>query len=722
MHFAWAPTRILSITAAIALLLVVATFYVATQQPWLGIQFKPSAEGTGLEVVSVHPASPNKNSLATGDVIVGFSRDTHEEQFDKKILPIGEADVPTFATFNRYVAHHKALWEILSTHDFDFVLKDGKRVHAKVAQTRPLNDLQWRFLALPIAGFAALMIGIGIAAFRQHLPAAPVIVVGGASMFIATLLAALYVCRELTLPPLWLRFSIEESNPASEMIVFSLAALLWYYPRPLYKFPAAIFFVALVLLFWINELFQLHEFHPHAYMPQYMVSLLLTIVFAIMQWRKTREDALSRAALQWYLLVVIIVNGMFNILSVVPIAYGQPSIIGKADTFFLGPLIYLGLALGVARYRLFDIERWWLEVWLWLAGGLLVLAIDALLLTIFEFTDFLSLGLSLILAGWVYLPLRQAIFRRVQRNSRSRIDDHIPLLIDILFGNSGQKSHALRWQELLSHIFQPLSIRTMGLIVPQSKLLESGLALQVPAFNGEEVIELRYREHGQKLFSPREATLADSLLAMVHRAAGLWQAYEQSVRAEQHRIMRDLHDDVAARLVSLVHQSRDCEVQTTARETLSSLRQVIYAMDDNKPITLADLLIELQANVRACLHDTSARLHWLEPSSLPDITLSARQRLNLTRAMQEAINNALRHAQPKNITVNCEFINHSLRLQLCNDGTILQPEDWQAGKGLTNIRNRMVELEGSAEWKLIQQNSASQLCCLQLRLPLTQSA
>jgi hypothetical protein len=62
-----------------------------------------------------------------------------------------------------------------------------------------------------------------------------------------------------------------------------------------------------------------------------------------------------------------------------------------------------------------------------------------------------------------------------------------------------------------------------------------------------------------------------------------------------------LHDDVTARLLTLIHRGKDIEAQNTARETLSSLRQVIYALDDNKPITLSHLSIELQANIRTSL-------------------------------------------------------------------------------------------------------------------------
>lgn len=711
-----APSALLAAAAAVALLLVAAVYLVATRQPWLGIDFKPDRAAGGLAVVKIDARSPNRQ-LKPGDVVTGLASGQQEVRFDAKLLPIGEVDVPNFATFNRYAAQHDALWQTLTSGDFTFVLLDGRRIGGRAAPARPTTDLPWRFWALPTVGLAAFLIGIAIAVYRPKLSATPVIVVGGAGMFVAAVLAGLFVSRELTLSPPWLRLGMEEFNPGSEVVVFSLAALLWYYPRPLYRLPVALLCALVVALVWMNEWFQLRDLPPHTYMPQYLVAYLAMVVFAIMQWRQTREDALSRAALQWFLLVNIVVTGLFNMMSVVPIAYGQPSIIGKADTFFLGPLIYFGLAFGVARYRLFDIERWWLEVWLWLGGGLLVIGIDVLLITLFQLADLLALGFALILAGWVYLPIRQWLFRRMMRPSLTRLDDHFPLLIETLFHDGPGRTFGERWRHLLQRVFAPAALTVRAAPAVQAELMESGLSLHVPSFEGNETHELRFREQGRRLYTPRDVALADLLLSLTRRAARLWQEREEGARTERGRIMRDLHDDVAARLLSLMHRARDPALYQQAHEALSALRQTIYALDDSRPITLSDLMTELQAQVRERLRDTGVALDWLDPPAPPEVNLSARQRINLTRVMQEALANALRHAAPAAIRVRWDLKDGRLSLRFCNDGTILRMEDWQTGKGTANIRARMTELGGEAQWNVTSQH-AKPLCCLQIALPL----
>lgn len=716
---AWAPARFLALAAVISLLLAAATFVVATQQPWLGVEFKPNADGTGLQVIRVHPDSPNRGALVPGSVVVGLATELLEMRFDAKLLPVGEVDLPNFATFNRYVANHKAVWQVVTASEFAFVLADYSRVRGATVAVRPIGDLPWRFWALPAAGFAALLIGIGIAVYRPQLPATPVIVAGGIGMFTAALLAGVFSTRELTLPPLWLRLGIDEVNPGSELVAFFIAALLWYYPRPRYRLPVASICALCVAVVWANEWFQLKDLPPNTYTPHFLITYLSMVVFSIIQWRQAREDAFSRAALKWFLLALIIPLGIFVALSVAPVVYGKPSLIAKHDTFFLGPLAYIGLALGIARYRLFDLERWWLEVWLWLGGGLLVIGIDVLLITFFHLADLLALGFALILAGWVYLPLRQWLFRRILRPARTRLDDHFPLLIETLFQDRAGRTFGERWYALVQRVFQPMEFKTSPQPVLKAALAESGIALQIPAFDGQETYELRFREQGRKLYTPRDVALADSLLALTHRAAALWQAREEGVHTERRRIQRDLHDDVAARLLSLMHRASEPAQYQQAHEALAALRQAIYALDEQKPVVLPDLLTDLQAELRERARTHSIEVEWREPPMLPEINLGARAQINLQHIFSEAASNAIRHCSPTRFKVAVRLDNPRLHLDFCNDGAILRMEDWVAGKGIRNIRERIAELGGEAIWTTVPvPGAADQTCCMQLRIPL----
>ncbi len=207
----------------------------------------------------------------------------------------------------------------------------------------------------------------------------------------------------------------------------------------------------------------------------------------------------------------------------------------------------------------------------------------------------------------------------------------------------------------------------------------------------------------------RTAFLASDLLAR-----------HEGARAERSRIMRDLHDDVAARLLTLSHRVQEPQLQGQAREALGALRQVIYALDEHSPQQAGDLLNDLQARLRERARAHSIEVRWQEPETLPGALFGSRYQINLQRILSEAASNAIRHCTPTHFTVSLWFEDRQLHLHLCNDGVILRVEDWIAGKGVNNIRSRVEELGGAARWTTTapEGESGGAVCCLELSIPL----
>ena len=85
---------------------------------------------------------------------------------------------------------------------------------------------------------------------------------------------------------------------------------------------------------------------------------------------------------------------------VIPILFGKLPLVGNTIILMLFLLIAVGLAVGILRYRLFDIEFWWLKSLLWLLGGCLVAAIDLSVTALFQLSDSYALGISVIIAGF----------------------------------------------------------------------------------------------------------------------------------------------------------------------------------------------------------------------------------------------------------------------------------------------------------------------------------
>lgn len=76
-----------------------------------------------------------------------------------------------------------------------------------------------------------------------------------------------------------------------------------------------------------------------------------------------------------------------------------------------------GVAIGVARYRLFELEGWAFGVLFYVAGVLLLVLLDAFLIFVLSLDRVPALGLSLMAVALLYLPLRDALHRRIVGNA-----------------------------------------------------------------------------------------------------------------------------------------------------------------------------------------------------------------------------------------------------------------------------------------------------------------
>lgn len=82
--------------------------------------------------------------------------------------------------------------------------------------------------------------------------------------------------------------------------------------------------------------------------------------------------------------------------------------------------------------------------------------------------------------------------------------------------------------------------------------------------------------------------------------------------------------------------------------------------------------------------------------------LDPRQELIVFRIIQETLNNALKHAQAKNIGVSLDYSDDALTLTIADDGVgfdprrVLPPTEGERGSGLSNIQHRARLIGGEA--------------------------
>ena len=175
-----------------------------------------------------------------------------------------------------------------------------------------------------------------------------------------------------------------------------------------------------------------------------------------------------------------------------------------------------------------------------------------------------------------------------------------------------------------------------------------------------------------------------------------------AIEKERERITLELHDGVASQLATIValseksgSRSGDQDVQDTAKYALKELRLVIDTLSSQNN----DLHYTLASFREYCLNPVEKLGIEVDFSvhTIPTIeNLTQQQSLNIVRILQEGLNNAVRHGQPKCISLHGEIVGQRLRLILENHGGYGLIEGGENGYGLGSIRKRVEELGGVA--------------------------
>jgi signal transduction histidine kinase len=510
----------------------------------------------------------------------------------------------------------------------------------------------------------------------------------GLMLMVSGVSAAVMLTSELAYDGALLKALMKLNHLGASIFGCALIALFLNYPKQLVA-PRAMLWLPVIYGLWFMA--EIGEIIAPAYgAPLVILSqLLLSMGCAALQWRKTHGQPLERAALRWFQLSILVCCNLFVFTYIVPPLLGLPPFLdfGYALGFFL--LMYVGIALGLRRYRLFDMDEWAYRVFLWVVGATAVIALDALLVFT-GLTGSASLGFSLLVCGWLYFPFRQWLWQRIVARQTPNFESLLPELSSIAF-SATENVQRERWEALLRHLYDPLEIKpgeTDG-----GGIREEGLAMRVPGCGKLPAYQLRYAGHGARLFSSRDATFAASLSHLLEQVMSGRTSYEQGVTQERLRLGRDLHDNIGARLLKLIHHLRGTPSAEVARDAMKDLRTAIAAMDTN-PVPLANALGDWRAEAGSRCDAAACRLHWKQSEELPDVQLAPRAKAMLESVMREIITNALKHAAPSLIEVEITATSERLQVTVGNDGDIADPLTWKNGYGLRNMRGRLEEMGG----------------------------
>jgi signal transduction histidine kinase len=332
----------------------------------------------------------------------------------------------------------------------------------------------------------------------------------------------------------------------------------------------------------------------------------------------------------------------------------------------------------------------------------------------------LSLGLTLAF----YLLMRRVLLRHEQGThlaTAERLFERLYRVVREIEQNPEQTAAQLSL--LLRDLFQPLELTTTRLATGRVRQLMDGSTLIVPVprlvddrdrqgADPTRSIVMRFARHGQRLFTRDDARLVERVLEQLQRAVAFDQAVEQGRSEERVRIAQDLHDDIGARLLTLMYKSTDPEMEDYVRHTLQDLKTLTRGLAARQP-RLSDAMGEWKADIAQRLSLAGCELGW-ETQIDDDLRLSVVQWSGLTRVLRELISNTIAHAQATRVDVQFQLRQGTLMLVVADNGIGTDPAAWSRGLGVGGIRKRVRQLDGNVAWR---SNLERGIRC-EVRLPL----
>jgi len=229
----------------------------------------------------------------------------------------------------------------------------------------------------------------------------------------------------------------------------------------------------------------------------------------------------------------------------------------------------------------------------------------------------------------------------------------------------------------LAQIATPLMMVPVGL----GLLLQQGRALLV-AEESKAHLESRIREATDEI--ERNFTQLAELRV------------EKVTERERKRIAADLHDDLGAKLLTIVHTSESERISTLAREALEEMRLSVRGLT-GKPVRLIDALGDWRAEVISRLGQAGIEADWSAPADELPQTLSARAFVQTTRILREAVSNVIKHSGATHCSLSCQLAEGDVQIVVRDNGNGIPMEldgRLDRGHGLASMKHRAKLLQG----------------------------
>ena len=173
------------------------------------------------------------------------------------------------------------------------------------------------------------------------------------------------------------------------------------------------------------------------------------------------------------------------------------------------------------------------------------------------------------------------------------------------------------------------------------------------------------------------------------------QRLDQVTERERKRIASDLHDDLGAKLLTIVHTSESERISTLAREALEEMRLSVRGLT-GKPVHLMDAIGDWRAEAVLRLGQANIEADWLPLDDDLEHTLPARTYVQTTRILREAVSNIIKHSEASRCVVRCAVGDGHFQIIIQDNGRGIPSADGRLdrGHGMASMKSRAKQMLG----------------------------
>ena len=345
------------------------------------------------------------------------------------------------------------------------------------------------------------------------------------------------------------------------------------------------------------------------------------------------------------------------------------------------------------------------EIALLAAISTVATSLDLLFVAVFSLGQFASLSLSLFVSLAVYSGARQWILVQAVGSGMLTTERMFEQLYRIAREvEAWPERTPVLLSQLLSELFEPLEATVVERSATRTRLAGDGSSMLVPVPHlgsglGAPLgaVMIRFAQRGRRLFTTEDARLANRIVEQLRRAVHFDKAVEHGRSEERLRLAQDLHDDIGARLLTLMYKAQSPEMEDYVRHTLQDLKTLTRGLAASNH-RLSHAAAEWKSDLSHRLTAAHVELKWSFVYD-DDILLTVVHWSALTRVLRELVSNAIAHSHAQQLEVDFRLENDRIELTITDNGIGRNPRAWSHGLGLGGVRKRVKQLGGEVEWR-----------------------